>query len=82
MKFSLLASSALAISLEKGDMQMVPDYYDRDTDETRVQKNTFDGLYHMPDGKVYDDHHKVDMSDNIALMTQFVEDYDKDVSKI
>mgnify|MGYP000220754605 CR=1 FL=1 len=47
MKFSLLASSALAISLEKGDLQMVPDYYDRDTVENRVQKNQFDGLYHI-----------------------------------
>ena len=81
MKFSLIASSAMAISLERGEMQIVPDYFDRDLDEPK--QNQFDGLYHLSSGKVVDANDKeVKMSDNIALMTQFIEDYDNDISKI
>ena len=36
----------------------------------------------MPDGKVYDDHHEVKMDDNLAVMTQFIEDFDTEVNKI
>ena len=78
---TLLVSNSLAISLGKGEMQMVPDYFDRGFDE--VQQNKFDGLYHETSGKVVDSkNHEVKMIDNINVMTSFFEDYEKDIAKI
>ena len=81
ISISLFVSSSLAISLGKGEMQIVPDYFDRDLEE--VKQNQFDGLYHLANGKVIDSKdHEVKLSDNVALMTEFLEDYEKDISKI